>query len=78
VEEKMKHKVVSAAYSQGYTADGAESSDPKGGRSHKECYEHRRFNNDLCSPAGGEDGFREFADQYFQVRRTCLILLNPI
>lgn len=67
MEEKLQHKVVSAAYSQGYTADGAESSDPKGGRSHKECYEHRRFNNDLCPPAGSEDGFREFADAYFQV-----------
>ncbi|KAF2812434.1 Clavaminate synthase-like protein [Mytilinidion resinicola] len=82
-EEKLKDKVVSAAYCQGYTANGAESSDTKGGRSHKECYEHRRFNNDLCPAAGGEDGFREFADSFYQkcftlatevLRALCIVL----
>ncbi|KAH8892690.1 Clavaminate synthase-like protein [Thozetella sp. PMI_491] len=75
IEDKKQYKVVSAAYSQGYTADGSESSDPNGGRSHKECYEHRRFNNELCVPAGDPSNFREFADEFFQ---KCLKLATEV
>ncbi len=53
--------------SQGYTADGAESSDPHGGRSHKECYEHRRVNR-LCPAAGELDDWTAWADDFHQVR----------
>ncbi|CAK7227151.1 hypothetical protein SBRCBS47491_006472 [Sporothrix bragantina] len=65
LEDKMQYKVTSAAYSQGYTSNGAESSDPNGGRSWKECYEHRRFNNDLCPAPKTANDFREFADGFY-------------
>jgi hypothetical protein len=60
-------KNLSASYMQGYTADGAESSDPNGGRSHKECYEHRRFKNEQCPPSGAIDGFKKASDEFFGV-----------
>ena len=65
MEEKMKIKVTSPTYSQGYTPDGVERI--TSGKSHKECYEHRRVDNSLCYPAGEVDGFREFADSFYQV-----------
>jgi hypothetical protein len=67
MQEKLSMKNKSASYMQGYTADGTESSDPNGGRSHKECYEHRRFQNENSPPSGQKDGFREFADEFFNV-----------
>ncbi len=68
----MNMQVTSPTYSQGYTPDGVERI--KSGKSHKECYEHRRVDNSNCPPAGGEDGFREFADSFYQVSLVVIVV----
>ncbi|KAI9739713.1 MAG: hypothetical protein M1834_006432 [Cirrosporium novae-zelandiae] len=67
LSEKLKHRLRSASENQGYTADGDESN---GGVDHKECYEHRRFRNELCPAPGELDGFREFMDGFYQQCHT--------
>jgi len=57
--------------SQGYTGDGAESSDPLGGKSHKECYEHRKVNK-LCPAAGELDEWTTWADSFHKVCQSLL------
>jgi isopenicillin N synthase-like dioxygenase len=63
LEQKLKWKLNDARVNQGYTADGAEGS--AGRRDHKECYEHRRFTNDLCPTEKELEGFRCKLDQFY-------------
>lgn len=53
---------------QGYTGDGDEAN---GGVDHKECYEHRRYNNDLCPSAAELPDFRATLDDFYS---QCLTL----
>ncbi len=69
LEAKMKDRLVDAAVNQGYTPDGAETNAAKE-TDHKESYEHRRWNNDLCPSDEELAGFREFMDRFYAV-------LNP-
>jgi isopenicillin N synthase-like dioxygenase len=62
LETKLKWKLVDPVINQGYTADGAEDS---GGVDHKECYEHRRFRNDLCPDRSILPNFRETLDRFY-------------
>jgi hypothetical protein len=75
LEEKLKYKLNDPSVSQGYTADGAESSDPHGGRSHKECYEHRRVNK-LAPAAGDLDDWTAWADDFYNVSRARMPLVS--
>ncbi|KAH8803360.1 hypothetical protein F5884DRAFT_739701 [Xylogone sp. PMI_703] len=63
LEEKLKETLSSAEVNQGYTPDGAEAN---GGTDHKECYEHRRFKNDLCPSDMDVKGFRGFMNSFYQ------------
>lgn len=58
---KLAYKLSDAKVNQGYTADGAE-----GVNDHKECYEHRRFANDLCPSDTELSGFRSTLDEFYQ------------
>ncbi|OAP58820.1 hypothetical protein AYL99_06117 [Fonsecaea erecta] len=58
---KLAYKLSSAHVNQGYTADGAE-----GVNDHKECYEHRRFTNDLCPSESDLPGFKSTLDDFYQ------------
>ncbi|KAI1625186.1 hypothetical protein EDD37DRAFT_629043 [Exophiala viscosa] len=60
---KEQFKLNDPSVSQGYTGDGAESSDPLGGKSHKECYEHRKVNK-LCPAVGELDEWTTWADSF--------------
>lgn len=60
--KKMTWKLSDPAVNQGYTADGAEGN---GGVDHKECYEHRRFNNPLCPEDGALPGFKKTMDEFY-------------
>lgn len=60
MEEKLKYKLSNAHVNQGYTADGAE-----GINDHKECYEHRRFVNELCPSDSELAGFRTTLDEFY-------------
>ncbi|RDW72174.1 clavaminate synthase-like protein [Coleophoma crateriformis] len=63
LEAKLKETLKDAEVNQGYTPDGAEAN---GGTDHKECYEHRRFCNDL-SPSDEElKGFKTFLDDFYE------------
>ncbi|EXJ81533.1 hypothetical protein A1O1_07597 [Capronia coronata CBS 617.96] len=64
-EWKEKLRLNDPSVSQGYTADGAESSDPHGGRSHKECYEHRKV-NELCPAEGELDDWTAWANTFYK------------
>lgn len=61
LEEKLRYKLSDPAINQGYTADGAE-----GINDHKECYEHRRFSNELCPSQSALPGFRSTLDDFYQ------------
>ncbi|KAG0649185.1 2-oxoglutarate-dependent dioxygenase ecdK [Hyphodiscus hymeniophilus] len=63
LDEKLKQTLSSAAVNQGYTPDGAEAN---GGTDHKECYEHRRFTNDLCPTDTEVAGFHTFMDAFYK------------
>jgi isopenicillin N synthase-like dioxygenase len=80
LEEKLKQTLSSAEVNQGYTPDGAEAN---GGTDHKEvdlqasiafisdtsqCYEHRRFKNELCPTETEFAGFHRFMDSFYQVQ----------
>lgn len=56
----MNYKLSSAHVNQGYTADGAE-----GVNDHKECYEHRRFSNELCPSQAELPGFKTTLDLFY-------------
>lgn len=60
MERKLNYKLSNAKVNQGYTADGAE-----GVNDHKECYEHRRFVNDLCPSETDVSGFRSTVDDFY-------------
>ncbi|ETN46592.1 uncharacterized protein HMPREF1541_00778 [Cyphellophora europaea CBS 101466] len=68
LEDKLKWKLTDASVNQGYTADGAEGN---GGIDHKECYEHRRYRNDLCPAEDVLPGFRTTLDEFYA---QCLTL----
>ena len=61
LETKLNYKLSDARVNQGYTADGAE-----GINDHKECYEHRRFVNDLCPSDADLAGFKSTLDDFYQ------------
>ncbi|KAH0835142.1 hypothetical protein AYO21_10307 [Fonsecaea monophora] len=63
---KLAYKLSSAHINQGYTADGAE-----GINDHKECYEHRRFVNDLCPSESELPQFKSTLDDFY---KQCLTL----
>lgn len=56
----MKYALVDAELNQGYTAEGAE-----GVGDHKECYEHRRFNNPHCPDTQTLPTFRQKIDEFY-------------
>lgn len=59
---KLQYKLRSATVNQGYTPDGLEAN---GGIDHKECYEHRRFNNALCPPPSVLPDFQSTLDAFY-------------
>ncbi|KAG4431491.1 hypothetical protein IFR05_013021 [Cadophora sp. M221] len=63
IEQKMKQTLSDAETNQGYTPDGAEAN---GGTDHKECYEHRRFKNELCPTDQEMAGFKKFMDSFYE------------
>ncbi|PVI01596.1 Clavaminate synthase-like protein [Periconia macrospinosa] len=62
LEKKYSWRLKDAKVNQGYTGDGDEAN---GGVDHKECYEHRRYNNDLCPSAEELPGFRDTLDEFY-------------
>ena len=62
LDEKLKYKLTNASVNQGYTADGVESN---GGVDHKECFEFRRFKNDLCPSEDVIPSFRTTLDDFY-------------
>lgn len=68
LDEKLKYKLTNASVNQGYTADGVESN---GGVDHKECFEFRRFKNDLCPSEDVIPSFRTTLDDFYS---QCLSL----
>ncbi|KAE8440520.1 hypothetical protein EG329_007402 [Mollisiaceae sp. DMI_Dod_QoI] len=62
LDAKLKQTLNDAETNQGYTPDGAEAN---GGTDHKECYEHRRFSNDLCPSDEELKSFRTFMDAFY-------------
>ncbi|ETI29417.1 hypothetical protein G647_01870 [Cladophialophora carrionii CBS 160.54] len=66
LEAKLRYKLSDAHVNQGYTADGAE-----GINDHKECYEHRRFANDLCPSDEAVQGFKSTLDAFYE---QCFVL----
>ncbi|CAI6331432.1 unnamed protein product [Periconia digitata] len=68
LEKKCSWRLKDAEVNQGYTGDGDEAN---GGIDHKECYEHRRYNNDLCPSAAELPGFRDTLDEFYS---QCLTL----
>jgi isopenicillin N synthase-like dioxygenase len=60
LEAKLKYKLSNPHVNQGYTADGAE-----GINDHKECYEHRRFVNDLCPSDADVSEFKSTLDEFY-------------
>lgn len=57
---KSGYALRDAHVNQGYTADGAE-----GKNDHKECYEHRRFQNDLCPDNTTLPAFKANVDKFY-------------
>ncbi|KPI43989.1 uncharacterized protein AB675_6185 [Cyphellophora attinorum] len=70
LDVKRQWKLRDPSVNQGYTGDGDESGSD-GGIDHKECYEHRRFNNDLCPNDDVLPGFKSTLDTFYQ---ECLAL----
>ena len=68
LEKKLDWRLKDAEVNQGYTADGDEAN---GGIDHKECYEHRRFNNPLCPTEKDLPSFKPTLDEFYQ---QCLTL----
>ncbi|PSN59494.1 Clavaminate synthase-like protein [Corynespora cassiicola Philippines] len=68
LEKKLDWRLKDAEVNQGYTADGDEAN---GGIDHKECYEHRRFNNPLCPTEKDLPAFKPTLDDFYQ---QCLTL----
>lgn len=62
------------AINQGYTAEGAESTNGVL-HDHKECYEHRRFRNDLCPDESALPDFKNKLDDFYS---DCLSLAMRI
>jgi hypothetical protein len=71
--EKLNHELQPAKFSKGYTPDGAEG---YGGIDHKECYEHRRFINELCPGPSDMQGFKEFMDDFYQVSVSIISIFS--
>ncbi|KAF8856118.1 Clavaminate synthase-like protein [Acephala macrosclerotiorum] len=63
LDAKLKETLNDAETNQGYTPDGAEAN---GGTDHKECYEHRRFKNDLCPSDEEFKDFKTFIDGFYE------------
>ncbi|KAH4116522.1 hypothetical protein HBH47_166230 [Parastagonospora nodorum] len=62
LEQKRTWRLKDAEINQGYTGDGDEAN---GGVDHKECYEHRRFQNPSCPKDSDLPAFRETLDSFY-------------
>ena len=62
LEKKYNWRLSDPEINQGYTGDGDEAN---GGIDHKECYEHRRFQNPSCPSDSDLPGFRETIDDFY-------------
>ena len=69
MKEKLERELQPAKFSQGYTPDGAEGYE---GIDHKECYEHRRFTNELCPGSSNMERLKEFMDDFYQVSASII------
>ncbi|KAF1993963.1 Clavaminate synthase-like protein [Amniculicola lignicola CBS 123094] len=70
IDQKLTWKLADPEVNQGYTADGAEAN---GGIDHKECYEHRRFQNRSC-PTESDLPDRHFKTTLDDFYNQCLTL----
>ncbi|KAL5121588.1 hypothetical protein ACEQ8H_000660 [Pleosporales sp. CAS-2024a] len=62
LQKKYSWRLNDAEVNQGYTGDGDEAN---GGVDHKECYEHRRFQNPCCPTEAELPGFRSTIDSFY-------------
>jgi len=63
LSKKLKDTIANAAVNQGYTPDNQETR--PGLTSHKESYEHRRFQNEQCPSDDDLPGFKSFMDSFY-------------